>query len=280
MGPQINYRYDIDWYLCMTSTSTARVFTIDHDLDLIVRGEISLSAEGREIVDRTWTEKARDNPTFHNGELLSLSGLRSTEGRWVGDLRCTTFAHYLANREQDLPAADTCCPVAVNVLPITSDGRALLADVGKTSSSAGKVKFIGGGATPADVVDGVLDVQGVMRRELDEEFPGLNEYWSTAPRLEALLVGGNRRQVVLLFVGRLRISEAEARTLYLGSADPDQELSGVLAVVLGTAGLHVFNRREGRRSLDYVVPALMAQVRADRDGGLAEARRFLDGSDQ
>jgi 8-oxo-dGTP pyrophosphatase MutT (NUDIX family) len=121
-----------------------------------------------DAIRSTWQRWVADQPSLFNGRVLLLA-----EGAVEGDVfrgRYMTvdfagFLHYMRLGEPDGTTRN-----AFGLAALTSaDGALMMGVMGNHTANAGKVYFPGGTPDPSDIVEGRVDLEGSVRRELGEE---------------------------------------------------------------------------------------------------------------
>jgi hypothetical protein len=151
-------------------------------VDIMVKPEAHpiLEQYNREI-EANWELEHAANPALFNGEMLLHSTIDlSPEGGLSGIAHLTPYAAMLWWRKQPgRPVAEHLFSIAV---PVTSDGAILAIRMGMHTANAGKVYCAGGSLDAHDILDGMADLDGNMRREMLEETGiDLNEAVSVSP---------------------------------------------------------------------------------------------------
>lgn len=140
-------------------------FVLDHEWEFDL-------ARGGEI-DAYWRERTRANPSLYDGPVLLGASIEHTVG---GDGRSvlsigffeTRFSRFLAWRDLGFPDAGVYNCFAMPALR-SADGAFLLGEMNPSHSCAGQIYFPAGTPDPLDVRDGRVDMEGSLRRELEEE---------------------------------------------------------------------------------------------------------------
>ncbi len=238
-------------------------------------GMIPLDDDDQRIVNSNWQRIVRNGSQEYDGPLVAIRKAAVVDGVLSITTQETRYSHYAATRVGVLtrPAAATC--LAVNLLPIASDGVALLAITNPTSGNSGKLKFFGGSVQPADLSLDVGDPVAVLKREVKEEFPALMSARHRRPHLAQVIVPAHEATLILLFVQRLLAPSAQLLESFSSDLDPDQEIAGVFPVGLGVHGLAAFRRRAMVDALDYVAPALLTHVEAAPADDFQELANYL-----
>ncbi|MGB7127300.1 MAG: NUDIX hydrolase [Methylovirgula sp.] len=125
-----------------------------------------------EEIDAHWAELVRRNPHHYNGRVLLMRGLdviATAHGRRLeGACFVAEYKAFLAWRDFGFPDRTVCNAFAMAVLR-SADGAFLLGEMGQATANAGQIYFPAGTPEPDDLVGEILDLEGSVRRELEEE---------------------------------------------------------------------------------------------------------------
>jgi 8-oxo-dGTP pyrophosphatase MutT (NUDIX family) len=162
--------------------------------------------EKRGEIDAFFAELQRKTPAVWNGRVLLVHRQAVSEGVFSGEYLEADYASFAAWRAWGCPPADVHdCFGAAAV--IAADGAALLGVMSGHTAQPGRIYFPCGTPDPADIVDGRVDLDRSVARELCEE-TGLEVADFTAePGWTTVVVGALIMQVKLLR------SAEDARTL-------------------------------------------------------------------
>lgn len=127
-------------------------------------------AEANRAATGAHFEKRRERwPGIWNGRVLLLHRFAIEQGIFRGAYLETDFASFLHWRDTGFPDASVFNCFAMAALR-AADGAFLLGRMAKHTANAGKVYFPSGTPDPNDVRDdGIVDLEGSVRRELLEE---------------------------------------------------------------------------------------------------------------
>jgi 8-oxo-dGTP pyrophosphatase MutT (NUDIX family) len=149
-------------------SNAASVVHID-SLQLAFAPKLWAFAEARRAeIDATFADMRRKTPALWNGRVLLLHDSAFADGVFRGAYLETDYASFAAWRHWGRPEANICdCFGAAAVM--TADGACLLGVMGPHTANAGRVYFPCGTPDPGDIVDGNVDLDLSVRRELKEE---------------------------------------------------------------------------------------------------------------
>jgi 8-oxo-dGTP pyrophosphatase MutT (NUDIX family) len=127
----------------------------------------------RAEIDAYFATLRRDKPALWNGRTLLMHEARIAGTTLEGEFLETDFASFIAWRDWGFPDLSIRSCFAHGALR-AADGAYLLGVMGTQTANAGRVYFPGGSPDPADIVDGAVDFEVNVRREVAEE-TGLTE---------------------------------------------------------------------------------------------------------
>jgi hypothetical protein len=125
--------------------------------------------ERRPEIDAYFAELQRDKPAVWNGRVLLLHRQVVKDGVFHGAYLETDYASFTAWCHWDYPAAARVHDCFGSAAIVTADGAFLLGRMAAHTFNAGKIYFPGGTPDPGDIVDGKVDLEFSVRRELQEE---------------------------------------------------------------------------------------------------------------
>jgi 8-oxo-dGTP pyrophosphatase MutT (NUDIX family) len=124
--------------------------------------------EKRGEIDAFFAALQRKAPAVWNGRVLLLHRLSLSSGVFRGEYLETDYASFAAWRAWGRPPAGVrdCFGAAAVV---SADGGILLGAMNENTAQAGRVYFPCGTPDPADIIDGGVDLDRSVARELREE---------------------------------------------------------------------------------------------------------------
>lgn len=184
-------------------------------------------ATALEAIDAHWAREEVERPWLFNGTVMLHRGLELEDGLLDGfshQVSYATLLHFL----HIYPDADAWHLFGSAVI-LSSDNAMLLVKMGPQTANAGKVYAPAGALDRSDIRDGMIDVEGGIRREALEEV-GLDPL---TMRAEQQLLGWRWRGMVAVF-RRFFADEPADQLLSQMRAHikhaPEQEVEDVLAV--------------------------------------------------
>lgn len=144
------------------------VFSVD-SLDLTFTPKPwRFALERRAEIDAYFAELQRRKPAIWNGRVLLLHRHEVRGGVFRGDYLETDYASFSAWRRLGAPTDGVVdCFGAAAV--VAADGAVLLGVMGPHTANAGWIYFPAGTPDPSDIIDGKVDLDVSVARELKEE---------------------------------------------------------------------------------------------------------------
>jgi 8-oxo-dGTP pyrophosphatase MutT (NUDIX family) len=128
----------------------------------------AFAVEKRAEIDAYFVALQRQKPKIWNGRVLLLHHQLVSDGVFKGDYLETDYASFAAWRHWGSPHAGVRdCFGAVAV--VSADGAVLVGVMAEHTYNAGQIYFPSGTPDPDDIVDGKVDLDLSVRRELKEE---------------------------------------------------------------------------------------------------------------
>ena len=205
--------------------------------------------ERRAEIDAHFAALQRDKPALWNGRVLMLHEHAIAVGVFRGAFLETDYASFIAWRHWGCPAAAVYdCFGAAAIL--TTDGAFLVAVMGEHGANAGRIYFPCGSPDPGDIVDGKVDLDYSVRRELMEE-TGLDIREFAAEPGWTTVSDGPLIANVKLLRAREDAEGLRARILSNLAGDAQPELSDIRIV-------------RGRADFDPAMPGFVTAFLAQR----------------
>jgi len=151
----------------------------------------------RPKIDTFFAALQREKPGIWNGRVLLLHHKAVADGMFRGEYLETDFASFAAWRHWGYPPAGVhdCFGAAAIA---TADGAFLLGHMAAHTANAGYIYFPCGTPEPGDIVDGKVDLDFSVRRELKEETGCEIEEFSDEPGWTTVVDGGLIAQIKVL----------------------------------------------------------------------------------
>jgi len=130
-------------------------------------GEHPFEVDNAEAIEAHWKVEHSANPALFNGQMVLLSRLALRGERLEGACHAVNYATmlYWRRRKNDPRIEHSFAYPAL----VAADGALVAIRMGAHTSNPGRVYFAAGSFEPSDFIDGVVDLQGNMVREVREE---------------------------------------------------------------------------------------------------------------
>jgi 8-oxo-dGTP pyrophosphatase MutT (NUDIX family) len=149
------------------SAADIPILRIDHlDLGFVPR-PWAFAEDRRADIDAHF-KSLQSGSDIWNGRVLLMHHHEIDDAALRGSYFETDFASFLAWRDWDFPDRSIRNCFAQAAI-LTSDNAFLMGVMGGHTANAGRIYFPGGTPDPSDIVDGRVDLESSMRRELIEE---------------------------------------------------------------------------------------------------------------
>ncbi len=149
-------------------TSTPSVFHVDR-LELVFAPKPwAFANERRAEIDALFEAMRKEKPTLWNGRVLLMHHQVLEAGIFRGEYLETDYASFSAWRHWGRPPAGVRDCFGAGAI-VAGDGAILLGVMGAETFSAGLIYFPCGTPDPDDIVDGTVDLDFSVQRELKEE---------------------------------------------------------------------------------------------------------------
>jgi 8-oxo-dGTP pyrophosphatase MutT (NUDIX family) len=184
--------------------------------------------EHRPRIDAHFAARQRATPALWNGRVLMLYSYTVTDGVFAGAYLETDYASFAAWCDWGRPPAgvyDCFGTAAVR----SADGAYLLGVMGERTLNAGGIYFPCGTPDPGDIVDGHVDFDLSIRRELEEE-TGLDAAAFVAEPGWTSVVDGTLIAQIKLLQSRERADTLRARMMEHLARDDEPELADIRIV--------------------------------------------------
>ena len=189
----------------------------------------AFALERRAEIDALFANLQRDNPAIWNGRVLLLHTHAVENNIFYGSYLETDYASLAAWGHWGRPAAAAVHDCFGAAAIMSADGGFLLGRMAPHTFNAGQIYFPAGTPDPGDIVDGKVDLEFSVRRELKEE-TGLDATeFIEEPGWTAVADGG---LIVMIKFLRSTQSAVALRTRILGqlARQPQPEFSEIIIV--------------------------------------------------
>jgi 8-oxo-dGTP pyrophosphatase MutT (NUDIX family) len=182
----------------------------------------------RREIDAHFAALRRERPQLWNGRVLLLHRAALADRAFRGAYLETDFASFVAWRDWGFPSAAMHNCFGMGAVR-GSDGGFILGRMSAHTANAGRIYFPSGTPDPDDIVDGAVDLEGSVRRELEEE-TGLTAADVTADPGWCTVFAGPRIAQMKLFRAADPAPALRARILERLARVPQPELADILIV--------------------------------------------------
>lgn len=144
-----------------------QVFDVNQVQLSVLGGDHPFHRANLEDAKANWIKAFKANPSLFDGQMALFHRLSLEGGQVVGDCHMVPYSTFLLWRQRNAPEAGYhlfCFPVL-----FSSDGALIAVEMSAHTSNAGFVYCAAGSLDASDIVDGHLDIEGNMRREVKEE---------------------------------------------------------------------------------------------------------------
>ena len=189
----------------------------------------AFALERRSEIDAFFAKLQRENPAIWNGRVLLLHTHAVEDDVFHGSYFDTDYASLAAWGHWGRPAAAAVHDCVGAAAIMSADGGFLLGRMAPHTFNAGQIYFPAGTPDPGDIVDGKVDLEFSVRRELKEE-TGLDATeFIEEPGWTAVADGG---LIVMIKFLRSTQSAVALRTRILGqlARQPQPEFSEIIIV--------------------------------------------------
>jgi 8-oxo-dGTP pyrophosphatase MutT (NUDIX family) len=170
-----------------------QVFDIDHVQLAVLDGDHPFHLANVEAAKAHWLDAVAATPALFDGQMMLFNRLSLRDGQVTGDCHVVPYSTFLLWRKQTDPGFGY--HLFAFAVIMSSDGAMIAVEMGAHTANAGLVYCAAGSLDKSDIVDGLVDVEANMRREVMEE-TGLS---LESAKVDAQLRGYRRGRTVTLF---------------------------------------------------------------------------------
>lgn len=183
--------------------------------------------ENEAEIAANWEREVAANPSLFNGRMVFQRKLSFNGGHVEGEAHMVPFAAFLCWRRFGRVAGGHHLFAMPTIL--SADDAVIAIRMADTTANPGRVYSPAGSLDASDVVDGLCDLEGNMRRETLEETGLSLDDMRADPVCRAVHVANS---VAVFRVFRSRLNEAEIREHVMRhiADDPEPEISGLLGI--------------------------------------------------
>jgi len=156
----------------VSSLPPAAIETVDDISYTHVEENWDFAQKEADRIDRHWAKLTAENPHLFNGRVLLMQdytlGRDDSHRLLSGHGFEVDYKAFQAWRDFGFPGAPVYNCFAMAAL-VSADGAFMLGQMNSHTASAGRIYFPAGTPDPSDLMDGMIDLEGSVRRELEEE---------------------------------------------------------------------------------------------------------------
>lgn len=157
----------------------------------------AFAVERRAEIDAYFAALQRQKPKIWNGRVLLLHQQTLRDGIFEGDYLETDYASFTAWRAWGRPHAGVHDCFGAGAI-VSADGAVLLGVMSAHTANAGSIYFPCGTPDPRDIVDGKVDLDSSVQRELKEETGLAGQDFAARPGWTTVVDGALIAQITLL----------------------------------------------------------------------------------
>ncbi|MDX2308278.1 MAG: NUDIX hydrolase [Hyphomicrobium sp.] len=211
------------------TAGTDRVVAVDH-CRLVRRAEPwAFPGQHGPAIDAHWQRRTEESPSFYNGTVHLLSRYDVSDGVLNGTIFPVEFKNFLFWRESgttDAAVRDAFGSALIR----TADGDIILGRQRPGNVNSGLAYVPGGFIDARDIgVDGAVDIEASILREVEEETGFGADHWHHAPGFRVTFQGQHisiARELCSPLATDAFLAEVRSRL----AADPSSELEDVVAI--------------------------------------------------
>lgn len=184
-------------------------------------------AEKRAEIEANWRDEVARNPNLFNGRLILLRRMTLEGDRVEAVGHEVPYSTHLWWRRQ--PARMGAFHAFSWAVPLSSDGALMAIRMGPSTANPGLVYCAAGSLEPEDIVDGTVDLEANMRREVAEE-TGLDLSDALADREGWAAFRNNTLMMCRFYRFPWTAAEIIDRVRAHMAVDHEQEIDDVIAI--------------------------------------------------
>ncbi|THF53988.1 NUDIX hydrolase [Allorhizobium terrae] len=170
-----------------------QVFEIDDVQLAVLGGDHPFHLANAEGAKAHWQKAVAETPALFDGKMLLFNRLSLQGRRVLGDCYVIPYSTFLLWRRQADPGLGY--HLFAFAVIMSSDGALIAVEMAAHTANAGLVYCAAGSLDMSDIIDGQVDVEANIRREVMEE-TGLS---LESAKVDAQLRGYRRGRIVTLF---------------------------------------------------------------------------------
>lgn len=183
----------------------------------------AFAQENRARIDAHWQTLLADKPALFNGKVLILHRWAIEGERFTGAYLMTDYKDFLAWRDFGFPDRQKWNCFAMAALQ-SADGAYLLGEMAAHTANAGTIYFAAGTPDSSDLKGDVVDLEGSVLRELEEE-TGISPTDVRLPDFWTVIVHGQRIALMRQVLSALPAAELAQRIKGFLATEEEPELA-------------------------------------------------------
>lgn len=192
----------------------------------------------RDAIAENWVVEHAANPRLFNGRMILQHRIRLNGAVIEAEGYMSSFSTFLWWRKQE-DRSGACHLFGYPVIA-SSDGALIAVEMAPHTANAGQVYFAAGSLDASDVVDGVCDLAGNMRREVLEE-TGLDLKDAATDGLVYASYRSRRLTFFQIFQFDATADDLIAAINLFAGCAQEQEISGAVAIRNGDRNAYRYN---------------------------------------
>jgi 8-oxo-dGTP pyrophosphatase MutT (NUDIX family) len=207
--------------------SEGEIFPVSSVRLRVLEGEHPWIVENEAGIAETWAQEFAANPRLFNGRMVFQRKLSFVGGHIEGEAHMAPFAGFLHWRRLGRVAGGH--HLFAMPMILSADDALIAIRMADTTANPGRVYSPAGSLDVSDVVDGLCDLDGNMRRETQEETGLVLDDMQADPVCRAVQIANS---VAVFRVFRTRLTETDIRERVMRhiADDPEPEISDLLGI--------------------------------------------------
>jgi len=185
----------------------------------------AFAEENRARIDAHWAGLVAKKPALFNGKVLMLHRWSLEDEAFTGAFFMTDYKNMLAWRDFGHPDTARWNCFAMAALQ-SADGAFLLGEMGEHTANGGAIYFAAGTPDPSDLKGEVVDLEGSVLRELEEE-TGVAPGAVSLPADWTIVISGQRIALMRPVVSALPATLLKQQIEAFLASETSPELSGM-----------------------------------------------------
>jgi 8-oxo-dGTP pyrophosphatase MutT (NUDIX family) len=185
----------------------------------------AFAEQNRARIDAHWDGLIANKPALFNGKVLILHRWSLAGDRFTGAYLMTDYKDFIAWRDFGHPDRKKWNCFAMAALR-SADGAFLLGEMADHTANGGAVYFAAGTPDPSDLKGNVVDLEGSVLRELEEE-TGIAPAAVSLPAHWTVVITGQRIALMRPVISSLPATALKRQIETFLASEKTPELSGI-----------------------------------------------------